>query len=98
MTHEQTLAYCATCRQPHPVQRPRHRHHLHLRLTLATAGLWSIVWFALVYRAGPWRCAICASTVEPERPAMTADGAWPLGATVTLAIVGLMSLMMGSGP
>jgi hypothetical protein len=80
------------------MQRPRHRHHLHLLLTLATARLWSIVWFALVYRAGPWRCAMCASTVEPGHPAMRADGAWPLGATVTLALVGLMLLMMGPAP
>jgi hypothetical protein len=46
------------------VQRESARHLLHLLLTLATAGLWVVVWFLASYATGPWRCSVCGAPVE----------------------------------
>jgi len=48
--------------------RERPNHLLHLLLSLATAGVWLIVWaiIGFSYADEPWHCPYCGSlTVEP---------------------------------
>ena len=54
-------AHCPRCRQDEVFVRARLSHRRHLLLTLLTAGLWSIVWAALIVGIclRPWRCRAC---------------------------------------
>ncbi len=54
-------AHCPHCRQESVFVRARVSNTRHLLLTLATGGLWGVVWAGLLLGKGmrPWRCGMC---------------------------------------
>lgn len=80
MVRNESQAYCSTCRQVRSVQRDSARHLLHLLLTLATAGLWVVIWFLASYATGPWRCSACGAPVEIK-------STWPYTGMTLLVVI-----------
>jgi hypothetical protein len=54
-------AHCPHCRRETLFIPARIRHSRHLLIIVLTAGLWTIVWAALVLGKclRPWRCSVC---------------------------------------
>jgi hypothetical protein len=54
-------AHCPHCRREEDFIHARLSCRRHLLLTILTAGLWSVVWAALLLGKclRPWRCSIC---------------------------------------
>ena len=61
---QEALVFCPNCRQPRNARRKRPNHIVHALLTLATAGLWVVVWLVDAYGCPAWRCTVCRSNIE----------------------------------
>ena len=55
------FAYCSSCRSKNYFIPAELNHRRHLLLTLATLGLWAVVWFIFTLGAvlRPYRCEEC---------------------------------------
>ena len=61
MSIQQRSGYCKACGAQVLVQRKGTNHILRLLLTLATSGVWIIVWILAGIKIGGWRCSHCGS-------------------------------------
>lgn len=62
---KEALIFCPTCRQPRRARRERPNHVLHAFLTIATVGLWLVIWLLDAYTCPEWHCDVCGSEIRP---------------------------------
>jgi len=62
VAEEKRSGFCTNCNKQRVILRKGTNHILHLLLTLATLGLWLIVWVGSAVKFGGWRCTQCGCT------------------------------------
>jgi hypothetical protein len=64
----QSRGWCEECQRHVLIIRPQCNHLLHFFLTIATFGVWAMVWFGLsVSPPEPWRCSTCGEITRPDK-------------------------------
>ena len=63
ISQQSTNAYCKRCGTYVSAVRPRTSRAKHILLTLATGGLWAVVWSVESLRYPGWRCGGCHGPV-----------------------------------
>ncbi len=59
--------FCKRCNGWVKASTPRPNHLLHFFLSLATLGIWLIVWFFMLF-SSDWTCSECGSGVKGYAP------------------------------
>lgn len=59
LSQQETSKFCVHCDKQVLARRPGTSRARHLVLTMATLGLWSIVWIIDAIRRPGWRCSEC---------------------------------------
>lgn len=71
---DQSCQFCWVCNRPTLHARPQPNHILHLLLSLATGGIWLIVWVAICFQYRGWRCQTCGFQERPHHLAFSGPG------------------------